>query len=187
MMKTHFFKPVFLMLALLILMVSPGCMDLFRGTTRLIEGTFDTPTPYITLMAHGTPHLHVTPYPQGTPVFDSEKCVTNEGQEYLFDAALIYYSFKELRRKANEAAREDLPPIIDEMRDVHGEFRILNPPSDCETLVELDYAYEAEVDQTIRAYVAFRNLELEDVWQDYFNEALFYNLRIQEFLNQSYY
>lgn len=180
-------KVTLLFLTFLTITLTAGCQDFFKRTTLLISGSYETPTPYLTPFANGTPAFLVTPYPQGTPILDAEKCLTLAGNEYLLDAGVLYYDFKGLRKEANEVSREDLPPIIDEMREIHSEFRALNPPSDCEILAELDLAYEAEVDQSIRGFAAFRNLEPEEVWINYYlNEALFYNDRIQEILDRIY-
>jgi hypothetical protein len=180
-------KATLLTLIFLTITLTAGCQDFFKRTTLLISGSYETPTPYLTPVANGTPALLVTPYPQRTPIFDGEICLTSAGNQYLLDAGLLYYTFKGLRSEANEVSREDLPPIIDEMREIHADFRALVPPSECEIIAELDLAYEAEVDQSIRGFVAFRNLEPEEVWINYYlNEALFYNQRVEELLARIY-
>ena len=180
-------KPLNVLLSglfLLILLLNAGCADFFRGTTRIIAGTYDTPTPYITPATGGLPHNIVTPFPQGTPVFDTEKCLTVAGNDYLLNAEILYYTFKGLHKKANETSREDLPPIIDEIREIHEELQGLDPPSDCEMFLALDYAYKAEIDQTIRGFVAYRNLEDDEVWLDFFNEGMFFNAVVSELLDR---
>lgn len=180
-------KATLIFLVFLTITLTAGCQDFFKRTTLLISGSYETPTPYLTPFANGTPLSLVTPYPQGTPIFDGEICLTVAGNQYLLDAELLFYTFRGLFSKANEVPREDLPPIIDEMREIHAEFRDLDPPSECEILVELDYAYEAVIDQTLRGFIAFRNLEPDEVYIHYYlNEALFYNERVEELLDRIY-
>lgn len=167
--------------------LTTGCQHFFKRSALLTSGSYETPTPYLTPIANGTPAIRFTPYPRGAPVFDAGICRTVAGNQYLFRAGRLYYIFKVFRSTANEVSREDLPSLIDEMRGIHEDFRDLDPPSDCEILVELDFAYEAEIDQTLRGYIAFHNLEPEEIWLNYyFNEALFYNERVEELLDRIY-
>ncbi len=178
-------KITLLILASLMILLNTGCQTLGKRAAMLIYGEYSTPIPYITPVAQGTPHFLVTPYPEGTPVYDVDLCYTEQGSLYEIDAASLYYSFQGLLKKAGDASRQELTPIIDEMRTIHEQFRALEPPPECELLVELDYAYEAEIDQTLRAFIAFRNGEPEEIWQGYyFNEALFYDARVKELLRQ---
>ncbi|MCJ7569693.1 MAG: hypothetical protein MUO58_19465 [Anaerolineales bacterium] len=157
-----------------------GCEEYGRRAFQLIQGTYEVPTPYITPVAHGTSHLLITPFPHGTPVFNKDRCFILGGDTYLVELHIQYRLFEVLRGTTGEKDREDLPPIIDEMSEIHGKIRALEPPSDCEILDVLRYHIEAEIDQTIRALVVFRNLEPEETMMDYFNEALFHKTVIQE-------
>jgi len=169
----------FLVLALFVLGSTVGCEGAARQFTLLLHGDYQVPTPYITPAARGTPHLLMTPFPQGVPPFDQEKCSTPAGDAYLREAQVLYRQFGLLRSTVGKTKRQDLPPTIDEMREIHGHFRSLELPGSCEILAALDYHMQAEVDQTIRALVAFRNLESKEVMTDYFNEASFHQAAVQ--------
>lgn len=180
-------KVTWLIAILLTFTLTTGCQYLFKRSTLSISGSYKTPTSYLTPIANGTPAIQVTPYPRGTPVFDGGICRTVAGNQYLLRAGRLYYIFRVFHSTAEGVSREDLPSLIEEMRGIHAEFRDLDPPSDCEILVELDFAYEAEIDQTLRGYIAFHNLEPEDIWLNYYlNEALFYSKRIEELLERIY-
>jgi len=135
-----------LVLALLAILSGAGCKGITKRFTLLLHGTYEVPTPYI------------TPFPHETPVFDKEKCATMTGRAYFTKAQALYQMFRALKGAAGKAKRKDLPPIIDEMREIHGKFHALKPPPECEIFVVLDTHIEAEMDQTIRAFIAFRNL-----------------------------
>ena len=161
-------KMALIVLAFLGMLSIAGCEEFNRRTFQFLHGTYEVPTPYITPVAHGT------------PVFNKDRCFTLAGDAYLIKLQVQYRLFEVLRGIAIEADREDMPPIIDEMREIHGKIRALEPPSDCEILVVLRYHIEAEIDQTIRALVVFRNVEPEETMMDYFNEALFHKTVVQE-------
>ncbi len=186
------YRPLLLFLccaALLWVSLAAGCMDLGRRTAKLLISGMDTPTPYYTPALQGTPSWAATPFPQGTPVYDQDLCqMDGEGYKYLLDIAVAYYPFDHgLRKEASESDHDELPPVIDEMKAIHSELGTLNPPPECEIMVVLDQAYEAEVDQTIRAFVAFYNAEPEEVWMDFLTEATFYNAQVKSLLNRIYY
>jgi hypothetical protein len=161
-----------------------GCEEFNRFSVHLIEGTYEVPTPYITPVAGGSNYLTVTPFPEGTPILDKERCFTMEGDDYLIKSQVTYHLFKLLRGTTGEAKRKDIPAIVDEMRSLHSEIQALEPPEDCEILIEYGYHIEAEIDQTIRALIAFRNVEPDEVMLDYFNEALFHQKVVQELFDR---
>ena len=173
-------KITLLVLVFLGMLSIAGCEELNRRSFQLIHGTYEVPTPYITPVAHGTSNLLLTPFPHGTPVFNKDHCFTLAGDAYLIELQVRYRLFEVLRGTTGEADREDMPPIIDEMREIHGKIRALEPPSDCEILAVLRYHIEAEIDQTIRALAVFRNVEPDETMMDYFNEALFHTKVVQE-------
>lgn len=177
-------KIALLVLVFLGMLSIAGCEEFNRRTFQLIHGTYEVPTPYITPVSHGTSNLLITPFPHGTPVFNKDRCFTLAGDTYLIELQVRYRLFEVLRGTTGEADREDMPPIIDEMREIHGKIRALEPPSDCEILVVLRYHIEAEIDQTIRALVVFRNVEPEETMMDYFKEALFHKTVVQELFKQ---
>jgi len=173
-----------LVLALLAILSSAGCKEAAKRFTLLLHGTYEVPTPYITPVARGTPAAFITPFPHETPVFDKEKCATMVGEAYFTEAQALYQMFRTLKGPASKASREDLPPIIDEMREIHGKFQALKPPPECEVFVVLGTHIEAEMDQTIRAFIAFRNLEPEEAVMEYLNEALLHSRKVEELLEQ---
>ena len=172
-------KMALLVLAFLGMLSIAGCEEYGRRSFQLIQGTYEVPTPYITPVAQGTSHLLITPFPHGTPVFNKDRCFIL-GDAYLIELQVQYRLFEVLRGTIGEKDREDMPPIIDEMREIHGKIRSFELPSDCEILDVLRYHIEAEIDQTLRALVVFRNLEPDETMMDYFNEALFHKTVIQE-------
>jgi hypothetical protein len=173
-----------LVLVFLTLISMAGCEEFNRFSVHLIEGTYEVPTPYITPVARGDNYLIVTPFPEGTPTLDKERCFTMEGDDYLIKTQVTYHLFKVLRGTTGEAKRKGIPDIVDEMRNLHSEIQALEPPEDCEILIEYGYHIEAEIDQTIRALIAFRNVEPEEVMMDYFNEAFFHQKVVQELLDR---
>lgn len=174
-----------LVLALLIILSGAGCKEAANRFTLLLHGTYEVPpTPYITPVARGTPASLITPFPHETPVFDEEKCATMDGEAYFTEAQAQYQVFRTLKGPASQASREDLPSIIDEMREIHGKFQALKPPMECEIFVVIDTHMEAEVDQTIRAFIAFHNLEPEETVMEYLNEALLHSRKVEELLAQ---
>jgi len=166
-----------------------GCVELGRRVSKLLSPGIDTPTPYITPALQGTDLIDATPYPQGTPVYDKEACqMDGSGYEYLLDAASIYYPFDHgLRKQAGNADHNELPPIIEEMQAIHAEFLKLDPPLECEIMVALDMAYEAELDQTIRGFIAFHNAEEFDVWTGFLLEATFQQRQVKALLDRIYF
>lgn len=171
-------------LALMAGLLATGCTDLSKRFTLLMHGTYEVPTPYITPVARGAPAAFITPFAHETPAFLRETCATIAGKTHFTKAQAFYQVFGVLKGSAAKASREDLPPIIDEMRQVHGKFEALEAPAKCEIFVVIDTHIEAEMDQTIRAYVAFRNLEPQDTVMDYLNEALLHSKKVQELLGQ---
>ena len=183
------YRQIWCSTALLLICLAVGCIDLGRRTTKLLISGMDTPTPYITPALQGTPSLKATQFPQGTPVYDQDLCqMDGEGYKYLLDIAVAYYPFNHgMRKEASEADHDELPPLIDKMRAVHTKLRSINPPPECEIMLSLDYAYEAEVDQTIRTFVAFYNAEPEDTWMGFLAEATFYNAQVKTLLDRIYF
>lgn len=183
-MQKKMLKVALLVLVFLALISMASCEEVNRFSVHLIEGTYEVPTPYITPVARGSNYLTVTPFPEGTPMFDRERCLTMEGDDYLLESRMTYQLFKVLRGTTGEAKRKEIPAIVDEMRKLHSEIQALEPPEDCEILIEYGYHIEAEIDQTIRALIAFRNVEPDDVIMDYFNEAFFHQKVVQELLDR---
>ena len=183
-MQNKLLKTGLLVLAVLVILSGAGC-ELTKRFTLLLHGTYEVPTPYITPVARGSPAgAIIRPFPHETPVFEEKECTTTAGKTYFTEAQALYQRFRTLRAQANKASREDLPPIIDEMREIHGQSQALKPPADCEIFVVLATHIEAEMDQTIRAFIAFRNLEPEETWKGYLNEMLLHCKKIEELLEQ---
>jgi hypothetical protein len=174
-----------LLMIFLFMILTAGCEALGKSAALLISGTYEVPTPYVTPLAQGTAYISFTPYPQGSPVFDKESCTSVEGYSFRLDLQIQYDSFRELRGTTGETSRQDLPPVIDEMRKLHDDVRAMEPPAACEIYADLQYHVGAEIDQTIRAFVSFRNGEPNEVMMDYFNEAFAHEAVVEKILSMT--
>lgn len=183
MVQNKLLRTCLVVLALLGILSGTGC-EATKRFTLFLHGTYEVPTPYITPVARGTPAALITPFAHETPVFDKEECATIGGETYFTKAQAFYQLFRALKGPASKASREDLPPIIDEMREIHGKFQALKQPAGCEMFVVLHTHIEAEMDQTVRAFIAFRNLEPQETMMEYLNEALLHSRKVEELLEQ---
>jgi hypothetical protein len=163
-----------------------SCEDLGKSAANLIYGKYEMPTPYVTPLAQGTNYLFLTPYPEGTPIFDEASCQSMAGESFRLKVLVEYQLFKTLRGTTGGTSRKDMPPTIDEMRKLHDEVLALETPAGCEIYDDLQFHIGAEIDQTIRALVSFRNSESNEVMLDYFNEASAHQIIIDKILNRTY-
>jgi hypothetical protein len=162
-----------------------GCGDLGKSAANLIYGKYGTPTSYVTPLLQGTANVSFTPYPQVTPVVDKESCTAMEGYAFRLELQIQYSLFKKLRGTTGGTSRKDMPPIIDEMRKIHSDVWALELPEGCEIFTDLQYHLGADIDQTIRALVSFRNSEPDEVMTDYFNEASAHEAVVEEILSMT--
>lgn len=153
-----------------------GCDDAITNVGKLFVKEIPTPTPYL------------TPLPSQTYIYEAYVCGSSEGSTYLFEAELAYYPFDtKLRKQVSEAKRQDILPLLDEIRDVHSELVELEAPVDCPILIELDYALESETSTAISAFTAFYNGEKEEVWMGLLKTMLEYNKQVESLLDQIYF
>jgi hypothetical protein len=183
--KNQHTKILGVLLMVQFIILNAGCKDLGKNAANLIYGKYEMPTPYVTSLALGTNYLSLTPYPEETPIFDEESCKGFAGESFRLEVLVQYQLFNTLRGTTGGTSRKDLPPTIDEMKKLHDAVQALETPAGCDIYAELKFHIGAEIDQTIRALVSFRNSE-DDAMLDYFNEASAHMVNVEWILDHSH-